>query len=63
MVSQWRDWKGLNRASIVNIGNRNVRMLSMHDIAIEEAGNYTCIAHTSNTTPLQKSFILHLQGT
>ena len=38
-------------------------MLSMHDIAIEEAGNYTCIAHTSNTTPLQKSFILHLQGT
>ena len=44
--------------------NGNVGKLSIHEIAIEEAGNYTCIAHTSNTTtPLQKSFILRLQGT
>ena len=43
--------------------NGNVSMLSIHDIALEEAGNYTCIAHTSNTsTPLQESIILQLQG-
>ena len=41
----------------------NVGMLSIHSIAIEGAGNYTCIAHTSNTTtPLQKSIMLRLQG-
>ena len=44
--------------------NGNVGKLSIHDIAVEEAGNYTCIAHTSNTTtPLQKSYILSLEGT
>lgn len=43
--------------------DENVGMLSIHDITIEEAGNYTCIAHTSNTTtPLQESYILRLQG-
>ena len=47
--------------SIEHLGT--VGKLSIHDIAIEEAGNYTCIAHTSNTTtPLQKSIILRLQG-
>ena len=47
--------------SIEHLGT--VGKLSIHDIAIEEAGNYTCIAHTPNSTiPLQESIMLRLQG-
>ena len=41
----------------------NVGVLSMHDVRVEEAGNYTCVAYTLNaTTPLQDSFMLNIQG-
>ena len=41
----------------------NVSKLSIFAIPIDEGGNYTCMAYTSNSsTPLQTSYMLDLHG-
>ena len=43
--------------------DKNVGTLSIHEIPINEAGNYTCMAYASNdSTSLQVSYMLDLQG-
>jgi len=47
--------------TIMHVGN--VSKLSIFAIPIDEAGNYTCMAYTSNSsTPLRTSYMLDLHG-